>query len=189
MPVARTFAQAAAACSVPLLKAWPASARTWNRPTGPALPSARVSWKALAIPPSTRTREQTHSLGRGRSQARTWAETAEAPHVYYLQPCARHQLCAASWPTFFRSSRAVVSLPSFLSLSLSRSLSLSLPPPLTPELSPHAMAVLKEKGRVSLGQLIVKQLETSLQGLLGVPASVVEDALQDARAPLGVDDR
>ena len=51
------------------------------------------------------------------------------------------------------------------------------------------MAVLKEKGRVSLGQLIVKQLETSLQGLLGVPASVVEDARQDARAPLGVDDR
>ena len=24
------------------------------------------------------------------------AETAEAPHVYYLQPCTRPQLCAAS---------------------------------------------------------------------------------------------
>ena len=96
MPVARPFTQAVAADSVPLLKAWPASARTWNRPTGPAHPSARISWKALAIPPSTRTREQTHSLGRGQSQARTRTETAEAPHVYYLQPCARPQLCAAS---------------------------------------------------------------------------------------------
>ena len=51
------------------------------------------------------------------------------------------------------------------------------------------MAVLREKGCVSLCQLIVKQLETSLQGLLGVPASMLEDALQDASVPLGVDDQ